>query len=236
MAGHRIPGCFPDFYTVIFFVPAENYLCRLFNQKMKNASLVLNVVLVIAVGVLYYLHFSAGKGATASAGADGENGVSGGNVLYINTDSVVTAYNFTKDKSAFIEANNKQRELMLRNKQAAYEAAVRKYQGSAAIMTERERAGKEEQIMGMQNELVGLQQQFQQDAMMEEQALLGSIIDTLEGFMTDYTRGKKVDYVLGYQKNGTIFYRNPANDVTAEVIEKLNARYKSQAPATPETS
>lgn len=202
---------------------------------MKNASLVLNAVLVVAVGVLYYLHFTSKSGGTSSG--DGEtSGETAGNVLYINTDSVVMNYNFTKDKSAFIESNNKQREQMLRNKQGAYEAAVRKYQSSAAIMTERERATKEEQIMGMQNELMGLQQQFQQDAMMEEQALLSSIIDTLEDFMVGYTKGKPVDFVLGYQKNGTIFYRNPANDITKEVVQKLNERYKSQAAgiATPD--
>jgi len=199
---------------------------------MKNASLVLNVILVIAVGVLYYLHFASGKSSSVDGGT-GSEGAVGGNTLYINTDSVVMAYNFTKEKSKFIEENNKQRELMLRNKQGAYESAVRKYQQGAAILTEREKAAKEEQIMGMQNELMGLQQQFQQDAMMEEQALLSSIIDTLEGFMVDYTKGKNVDFVLGYQKNGTIFYRNPANDITNEVIEKLNTRYKSQAPETP---
>lgn len=197
---------------------------------MKNASLILNVVLVIAVGVLYYLHFSSGSSKSGGF-AGNDSTASAGNVLYINTDSVVMNYNFTKDKSAFIEENNKQREQLLRNKQAAYENAVRKYQSGAAILTDREKAAKEEQIMGMQNELMGLQQQFQQDAMLEEQALLSSIVDTLETFLADYTKGKSVDYVLGYQKNGTIFYRNPAHDITTEVTEQLNARYTSTRPA-----
>ena len=199
---------------------------------MKNASLILNVVLLVAVGVLYYFHFS-GCSKSAADGGDASHGVQG-SILYINTDSVVTAYNFTKDKTDFIKKNNEQRELLLRNKQAAYESSVRKYQSSAAIMTERERASKEEQIMGMQNEMMGLQQQFQQDAMMEEQALLSSIVDTIENFMVDYTKGKDVDYVLGYQKNGTIFYRKPGNDITADVIVKLNSRYVSSTPAVTE--
>eukprot|EP01034_Spumella_vulgaris_P004348 gene4348-5543_t len=158
---------------------------------MKNASLILNVVLTIAVGVLYYLHFSSGS-CSKQGGINGSDSTAAsGNVLYINTDSVVMNYNFTKDKSAFIEENNKQREQLLRSKQAAYESAVRKYQSGAAILTDREKAAKEEQIMGLQNELMGLQQQFQQDAMLEEQALLSSIVDTLETFLTDYTKGKQ---------------------------------------------
>lgn len=196
---------------------------------MKNISLILNAVLIVAVGVLYYLHFSSGcKKTTETSGST--DAVPSGNVLYINTDSVVMAYNFTKDKSKFIEDNNKQREQLLRSKQASYENAVRKYQSEAPIMTERERAKKEEQIMGLQQELMGLQQQFQQDAMLEEQALLSSIVDTLENFMVDYAKNKDVDYVLGYQKNGAIFYRKPTNDITADVIEKLNSRYVSQEP------
>lgn len=188
--------------------------------------------MVIAVGVLYYFHFAANKGT--SGHEDATTSAEQGNILYINTDSVMMAYNFTKDKSKFMEDNNTQREQLLRNKQAAYENAVRKYQTEAPIMTDRERAAKEEKIMEMQNEMLGLQQQFQQDIMMEEQALLSSIIDTLENFMVDYTKGKSVDYVFGYQKNGAIFYRKPANDVTSDVIEKLNARYQSATPATSE--
>lgn len=199
---------------------------------MKKASLILNVVLVIAVGVLYYFHFSG----SSKTGSDGSTAASGekGNILYINTDSVVMNYNFTKDKTAFIENNNIQREQMIRNKNAAYENAVRGYQNGARLMTDREKAAEEERIMGMQNELMQLQQQFQQDAMLDEQALLGGIVDTLESFMKIYTKGKDVDYVFGYQKNGTIIYRNEANDITQDVVKQLNERYKSPNATTEE--
>lgn len=195
---------------------------------MKKASLILNVVLVLAVGVLYYLHFSGNSNKTV--GSTDISGNESGQILYINTDTVVMNYEFTKDKTKFIEENNIQREQLIRNKNAAYENAVRSYQNGARLMTDRERATKEEQIMNMQNELMNLQQQFQQDAMLDEQALLSSIVDTLENFMKDYTKGKNVEYVLGYQKNGTVFYRNPDNDITADVVKQLNSRYKSSNP------
>ena len=35
---------------------------------MKNLSLILNAVLLVAVGVLFYLHFSAKKSTTRGAG------------------------------------------------------------------------------------------------------------------------------------------------------------------------
>lgn len=190
---------------------------------MKRASLILNIVLVIAVAVLYYLHFAPAKSvADEGTATDGK-----GNILYINTDSVITSYNFTKEKSEFLKKNNEERQKMLEGKQAAYESAVRKYQSSLSILTDRERAAQEEKIAGMQNEFMMLQQQFQQDAMVEQETMLSSIVDTLESFMNDYVKGKNVEYVLGYQANGTMFYKNKQNDITNDVIEKLNARYKS---------
>ena len=41
---------------------------------MKNISLILNALLIAAVGYLYYLHFASGK-ETATAGASDESTV-----------------------------------------------------------------------------------------------------------------------------------------------------------------
>jgi outer membrane protein len=50
---------------------------------MKHLSLVLNVVLLVAVSVLFYLHFSSGK---KGGSVSGEGEAAEGNVLYINTE------------------------------------------------------------------------------------------------------------------------------------------------------
>jgi outer membrane protein len=190
------------------------------NQKISTA---LNLVLVAAVAVLFYLHF---KKPSVSSNTDG---TVSGSVYYINTDSVISSYQFTRDNGMLLEAQNAKRTEMLQNRQRTYESMVKQYQKDLPVLTEREKAKKEEQIMRVQNELMQMQQQFQQDAMMEEQGLLVTIADTLEAFMTDYVKGKNIDYVLGYQENGMIFYRNPKFDLTNDVITGLNARYK---PAT----
>lgn len=147
-------------------------------------------------------------------------------IFYIDTDSVLSGYTLAEDKRKFLEEKNTDRERQLRAKQAAYEAAVQKYQKELPILTQREQAKAEEKLMKMQQELLELQQRFQQDALAEEQALVLMLADTLEGFMSEYAKDKKVDFILGYQRNGSIFYKNPRLDITAEVVERLNQRYK----------
>ncbi|MCS6981832.1 MAG: OmpH family outer membrane protein [Flavobacteriales bacterium] len=147
-------------------------------------------------------------------------------ILYIDTDSVLSGYTLAEDKRKFLEERNTSRERQLRTKQAAYEAAVQKYQKELPLMTQREQAKAEENLMKMQQELLELQQRFQQEALAEEQALVLMLADTLEGFMSEYAKNRKVDFILGYQRNGSIFYKNPRLDITAEVVERLNQRYK----------
>ncbi len=60
---------------------------------MKNASLVLNVVLLVAVVVLYILHFSSGKPAYTAGGGGSASNIK---VAYVNEDSVLKYYDFFK--------------------------------------------------------------------------------------------------------------------------------------------
>jgi len=149
-----------------------------------------------------------------------------GEILFINTDSVISQYALAEEKRKFLEQKNLNRERQLRGKQGQYEAELKKYQKEQPILTQREQAKAEEKLMKLQNEILELQQQFQQEALAEEQALVLMLADTLESFMLEYAQGKNIKYVLGYQRDGSIFYKNPRLNITGEVIEALNQRYK----------
>ncbi len=58
---------------------------------MKNLNTILLGVLVVAVGVLYYLHFS-GPSAEDNAGTGISSGVSPEGIVFINTDSLFQKY------------------------------------------------------------------------------------------------------------------------------------------------
>ena len=71
---------------------------------MKNLSLILNAILLVAVGVLYYLHFSTGKssGASESTTAPGDL-----KVAYINADTVLKYYEYLKTTKVKMEEKTK---------------------------------------------------------------------------------------------------------------------------------
>jgi len=70
---------------------------------MKNISLILNGILIIAVGVLYFLHFSgkkSGSESTVSAPSDLK-------IAYIKSDSVLKHYDYFKEMRTVLEAKGK---------------------------------------------------------------------------------------------------------------------------------
>lgn len=60
---------------------------------MKNYSIVLNVILLIAVAVLYVLHFTGNRENTSvKPRVDGNETVNGTKIVYVNTDTLLSNY------------------------------------------------------------------------------------------------------------------------------------------------
>ena len=70
---------------------------------MKNISLALNVVLLVAVGVLYYLHFAKGESRTSNMPSTAQQL----GVAYINSDTVLKYYDYFKVNRDRLETKGK---------------------------------------------------------------------------------------------------------------------------------
>jgi len=67
---------------------------------VKNLSVILNVVLIIAVAILYFLHFSNDQPAQGTH-EEQITALSGGlpQIAYVNSDSLLSKYDYFKDKA-----------------------------------------------------------------------------------------------------------------------------------------
>jgi outer membrane protein len=80
----------------------------------NNTSLIWNIVLTIAVAVLFFLHFSGNKSESVAAGSDGV--VAGRRTVYVQVDSLLTNYDFFKDTKKALENKHFQLENELNTK------------------------------------------------------------------------------------------------------------------------
>jgi len=197
---------------------------------MKNINLIFNVVLTMAVAVLFALHFSgdAKDNSTAEAVAKASSDL---RIAYFNSDSIRTQYAmFTVEKEK-MEAEMKQAEDRLIAEQKKFQADVGEFQQRAEFLTITERESREKKLGQKQQELMQLEQNLSDQLAEKEAAVNKQIFTNVENFLKEYAKKNNFTYVVSYMPGGQIWYTNPALDITADMIKHLNEEYEKTKTA-----
>jgi outer membrane protein len=198
---------------------------------MKNLSLVLNAVLLIAVAVLFYLHFSSKNPSSSSDGS----AIAGGDltVAYVNSDSVVKHYEYLKvtnkafeEKTAKMDQDYSNRVNSLRNEFAAYQRNVNS-------MTLGQVKATEEDLQKKQQNLAMYEQTLRQQLGEEQDKIRKELYDRVTNYLKKYGKEKGLQVVLKNDPTSDVLYVNEALDISDAVIKGLNAEYASEKTGTP---
>lgn len=153
------------------------------------------------------------------------------NIRYYNMDSVMANYELVK---TFNEANlrtmtelqnaQRSREGELNRLASSIQQKVQNngYLSEASYNADMAELNKKQQQA--QNYLGSLQQRAQEEAVRQQEEFL----DSLNNFLAEYNKTRHYDAILLFAP-GELF--NPALDITNDIIEGLNAKYKKANPA-----
>jgi outer membrane protein len=203
---------------------------------MKNLSLILNAVLLVAVGILFYLHFSAGKPASS-----GDN-VNGGDlrIAYIKSDSVLKHYEYLKVNKVQLEEKTKQMDQDYRNRAIGLQNEIAAYQRNVSSMTLGQVRATEEDLGKKQQNLQMYQQTLGQQLMEEEAKLNKQLYDRITVYLKKYGAEKGLQFVFKFDPTSDVLFAGDALDVSQDVITGLNSEYQQEksgvAPKTDSTA
>ncbi len=191
---------------------------------MKNLSLVLNIVLLVAVGVLYYLHFSGPK-QTAEPLAERE-AAGDLQIAYIDTDTVLKYYDYLKASKDELEKKTKKMEQDLRNRAQGLQNEITAYQRNVNNMTLGQVKAVEEDLAKKQQNFQMYQQSLSQQVMQEEAKLQQELYDRITAFLDKYGKEKGLQVVLKYDQSSDVLHVSDKLDISQDVIKGLNDEYK----------
>jgi outer membrane protein len=197
---------------------------------MKNLSLILNAVLIVAVGVLFYLHFSSPK--TADKGKDSSASVNLSSsdmaIVYINIDSLLNNYAYFADmQEEFADKQSElEAELNLRSRQ--YEASAMDYQNKVqkGLVTRREAADLEQQLMQEQQGLLQLRDNMTMQLSEEEQVRNRRLINNIMDYLAEYNKDYNYQFIFSNSFGDNVLFANDQLDITDSVLEGLNEEYQ----------
>lgn len=193
---------------------------------MKNLSLILNAVLLVAVIVLFYLHFSSGKTTTAPSGGTASTGDV--KIAYIRSDSVLKNYEYLKVQREALEAKTKKMDQDYRNRAIGLQNEIAAYQRNVSSMTLGQVRATEEDLGKKQQNLQMYQQSLSQQLMEEESKLNKELYDRVTVFLKKYGQEKGLQVVLKLDPTSDVLYAVDGLDISEDVTAGLNAEYKGE--------
>jgi outer membrane protein len=197
---------------------------------MKNLSLVLNIVLVLAVGYLFIAHFSGKKGDESGSGQISQGVPGEMHVAYIQIDSLLVSYNLYNELREQFNDNQQRMgaELDQKSIKLQRDAADLQQKMENRLITQRQAEAKQKELMDAQQNLLLLRDQLTQKLAMSEQIMNKQVYDSVYSYLNDLNAQRKYNIIFSTTQGGSILMADSLMDITAEVIKGLNERYNGK--------
>jgi outer membrane protein len=192
---------------------------------MKNLSLILNAVLLVAVGVLFYLHFAGTTPATTTAGTGIEGELK---VAFINSDSVLKHYDYLEANKKVLEEKTKKLEQEYRNRAIGLQNEITSYQRNVSSMTMGQVKAVEEDLGKKQQNLQLYQQSLGQQLAEEEGKLNRELYERITNFLKKYGAEQGYNIVLKFDPSSDVLFAGEALNISDAVTKGLNEEYAAE--------
>jgi outer membrane protein len=197
----------------------------------KSAGLILNGVLLVAVGVLFFLHFSSKKGnggetVVSRRVLDTSSSVNAYRIAYFDIDSITNNYQYCVDVKTDLEKVKEAIEKRVTARQNEFDMAYGRLQERAAAknLTEAEMS-RERQILEEKQQDVSAERDkgtidFEQKRKIFELQIKENIVE----FLREYNTPQRFSFIMA-DEPGIFYYRDSLYNITAEVLDGLNRQY-----------
>jgi len=196
---------------------------------MNRGLIILNVLLLIAVGVLFYLHFSSNKkaGVKTVASEPSLKKDTDCRIAYFEMDSIENSFTLFRDVKNELSREENRINNEMASLEKKYRDKIAQYQNQAATMNQVQSEMANRDVLQMQEAIRGKKQELDskyQDLYMRRSREVKSKI---EDYLKEYNSQKGFSYILAYEP-GLFYYKDTAYNITPDVIKGLNQRYEKK--------
>lgn len=207
---------------------------------MKNLSLIINGILVIAVAILFYQVHSLKNGTTISVDEGAEKKeikpvvvsnttLADSKIAYVNTDSINEHYAYIADFTKVIRNKKASLEAQMQSMTAKFQQEYEAFQQSAqaGVAPQAELQKQQASLERQQQELANKELQMQNLGVELEEKNM-ELNKSVKDYLLKINNGR-FDYILSYSDMmPTILLTNPKLDITSEVLKGINDEYNAK--------
>jgi outer membrane protein len=199
-------------------------------ERMKNASLIVNVILIVSVIALFVIVLTDGKGKSGESGVSNQEIAADSGIVYINTDSLIIKYEFARQMSEELIKKEESSRTDFNERARVFQQDMvefqRKVQNNGFLSLERAQS-EERRLRDKEQELQELNTRLSNDLMVHQERMNQQLRDTITNFLNVYCKDKAYRMVLSNTSGEDLLYAAPNLDITNDVVGLLNQRFEA---------
>ncbi|MCB9033899.1 MAG: OmpH family outer membrane protein [Chitinophagales bacterium] len=200
---------------------------------MKNLSLILNAILFLLVGVLFFLHFKGNNASTTKSTTvktvKSDNNQTGQIIAYFDIDSFQENYTYYQVKKKEIEKEQDAINYTIEKEQKSLESLANSYQQKLNTMTEEDYYKAQETMMKKQQALEQKAQNLTEKLVKKTDAFNKELMQSIIDYLKEYNADNKYAYILPFTKESpNLLYTDTNYDITEDIINGMNEQYEKK--------
>lgn len=196
---------------------------------MKKSQMIVALVAMVMVCGLWSCNNEEKKPNAAGSKVVGINSGATKNVkiAFVDLDSLMARYQYYLDCSNMLEKKSESINRTLNNKGLALQKEMAEFQEKIqkGTVTEEQALKMQTSLQNKQAQLQTLQQNLTEEFQVEQEKYNAALHDSLNNFLTSYNKTAGYTFILA-RSNDNILLADPQYDITDDVINGLNKRYK----------
>ncbi len=197
---------------------------------MKSGLLIFNVVLLLLVGVLFYLHFSSTDKAPApvkKTEVASTNTSTDFRIAYFELDSITNSFALVKDIKNELNREEDKMNGEMNQWQKRYNDKLQHYQSQAQQMNQVESENANRDMLQLQETIRNKKQELDQRYQNLYMQKMQDVKTKIENFLKEYNKTKGYSYIFAYEP-GFIYYRDTIYNITNDLVKGLNEQYSKK--------
>ena len=200
---------------------------------MKSGIIIFNAILLVLIGILFYLHFSSTpKTAGTSTTVNKNNATTtkaddNFKIAYFEMDSLEAQFDMVKDVKTELSRKEDAVTGELRRMEKSYQDKLGRYQAQAATMSQVQSESATKDMMQMQQQMQNRKQALDQEYQDFYMRKMKEVKNKIEDYLRTYNAERGYTYILAYEP-GLFYYRDSTYDITGDLIKGLNDTYKKK--------
>jgi outer membrane protein len=202
---------------------------------MKQGYFILNVILIVAVIVLFFLHFAQKKQPSVNdqkkVMVNRNNDTVAVPIVFVNLDTLLFKYQYSKDlNDKFLKKKERVKE-DLNSRLDAFEKEAMAFQDKikrGSFISQESAESQQAELIEKRQNLEQLQSELTSQLMDEQEKLNHQLYETIVNFLKEYNKQHRYQYILSSSYGGDMLLGDEQLDITGTIIELMNQRYNEQ--------